>query len=51
MESRTILTISDEGINDMKIVKFLRNSGLLIKGVSKTIKSEAEEQKGWFLVY
>ena len=29
----------------MKIVKSLEDSGLLIKGVSKTIKSEAEEQK------
>ena len=29
----------------MKIVKSLRESGLLIKGISETIKNEAKEQK------
>ena len=29
----------------MKIVKFLEESGLLIKEVSETIKNEAKEQK------
>ena len=33
----------------MKIVKSLENFGLLIKGVSETIKNEAKEQKGGFL--
>ena len=33
----------------MKIVKSLEESGLLIKGVSKTIKNEAKEQKGYFI--
>ena len=33
----------------MKIVKFLEDSGLLIKGVSETIQNEAKEQKGGFL--
>ena len=32
----------------MKIVKFLEESGLLIKDVGKTIKKEASEQKGEF---
>ena len=42
--------ISNDGINDiMKIVKTFEQSGLLIKGVSKTIKKEAKEQKGGFL--
>ena len=46
----TALIISIEGINDiMKIVKFLEKSGLLIKGVSETIKNEAKEQKEGFL--
>ena len=37
-------------MNDiMKIVKYLEESGLLIKGVSKTIRNEAYEQKGGFL--
>ena len=31
--------------NFMEIVKSLENSGLLIKGVSKTIKNEAKEKK------
>ena len=33
----------------MKIVKSLEESGLLIKGISETIKNEAKEQKGGFL--
>ena len=33
----------------MKIVKLPEEIGLLIKGISKTIKNEAKEQKGGFL--
>ena len=45
----TTLTISNEELNDiMKIVKSYEESGLLIKGVSQTIKNEAKEQKGGF---
>ena len=33
----------------IKIVKYLEDSGLLLKGVSKTVQNEAKEQKGWFL--
>ena len=33
----------------MRIVKSLEESGLLIKGISETIKNEAKEQKGGFL--
>ena len=33
----------------IKIVKFLEDSGLLLKGVSETIQNEAKEQKGGFL--
>ena len=37
-------------MNDiMKIDKPLEESGLLIKGVSETIKNEAKEQRGGFL--
>ena len=37
-------------MNDiMKIVKFLEESGLLIKAVSETIQNEAKEQKVGFL--
>ena len=38
----TTLIISNEEMNIMKIVKSLEESGLLIKGVSKTIKNEAK---------
>ena len=44
------LIISNEEMSDiMKIVKSLEESGLLIKGVSDTIKNEAKEQKCGFL--
>ena len=37
-------------MNDiLKIVKSLKNSGVLLKGVSETIQHEAKEQKGGFL--
>ena len=44
------LIIEQEDMNDiMKIIKSLENSGILLKGVSKTIKNETKEQKGGFL--
>ena len=33
----------------LKIVKSLEDSGILLKGVSETIKNEAKERKGVFL--
>ena len=46
----TTSIISNELINDiMNIVKSLKESGLLIKGVSEAIKNEAKEQKGEFI--
>ena len=33
----------------MKIIKALENSGILLKGVSKTIENETKEQRGGFL--
>ena len=46
----TTLIVCNEEMNDiMKITKSLEESGLLIKGVTETIKNEAEEQKGGFL--
>ena len=47
--SGTTLIISNKQVEDMKIVKCLEESGLLIKGVSKTIKNEAKKQKVCFL--
>ena len=50
LASRTTITISNEEMNDIvKIIKFVEVSGLLIKGVSETIKNEAKEQKARFL--
>ena len=44
------LMIEKEDMNDiMKIIKALEDSGILLKGVSKTIKDETKEQKGAFL--
>ena len=46
----TLLIISNKEINDiMKVIKSLKESGLLIKGVCETSKNEAKEQKGGFL--
>ena len=48
--SATALIISNEEIEDiMKIVKSLKESGLLIKEINETIKNEAKEQIGGFL--
>ena len=33
----------------LKIIKSLEDSGVLLKGVSKTIQHEAKEQRGGFL--
>ena len=42
----TTLVISNEEINYiMKIVQALENPGILLKGVTKTIKNETKEQK------
>ena len=42
--------MSNGEIKDIiKIVKFLKDSGLLLKGVSKTIQNETKEQRGEFL--
>ena len=44
------LIIEQEDMNDiMKIIEALENSGILLKGVSKTIESETKEQRGGFL--
>ena len=33
----------------MKIIEALENSGILLKGISKTIENETKEQRGGFL--
>ena len=47
----TKLIIENEDISDiMKIIEALENSGILLKGVSKTIENKTKEQKEVFLV-
>ena len=44
------LVIEQEDMNDiMKIIEALENSGILLKGVTKTIENETKEQRGRFL--
>ena len=46
----TILIISNDEMNDIiKIVKYLEDSGLLLKGVIGTVQNEVKEQNGRFL--
>ena len=45
-QSTTTLIISNEEMNDiMKIVMSIEESGLLIKGISETIKNEAKKRR------
>ena len=44
------LIIEQEDMNDiMKIIEALENSGILLKGVKKTIEDETKKQRGGFL--
>ena len=45
----TLITSNEEMEDIMKVVKSVEESGLIIKGISETIKDEAKEQKGEFL--
>ena len=46
----TALIISNDEIGDIiKTVKSPDDSGLLLKGVTKTVQNEVKEQKGGFL--
>ena len=46
----TLITSNKEMVDIMKIIKSLKKFGLLIKGVSETIKNKAkEQQRGGFL--
>ena len=46
----TTLIISNQKMNDTKkIVKAFENSGVFLKGVTKTIESKTKKQKGGFL--
>ena len=44
------LIIEEEAMNDItKIIEALENSGILLKGVTKTVENETKEQRGGFL--
>ena len=44
------LIIEQEDMNNiMKIIEALENSGILLKGISKTIENETKKQRGGFL--
>ena len=44
------LVIEQEDMNDIiKTIEALENSGILLKGVTKTIENETKEQRGGFL--
>ena len=45
----TLITLLDEMKGILKIVKSLEDSGLLLEGVSETMKNEAKKQKGGFI--
>ena len=44
-----LIIFNDEIVDIIKIAKSLEDSGLLLKGVNKTIQNEAKEQKGGVL--
>ena len=44
------LIISNDDMQDLlKIVKSLEDSGILLNGITETVKNEVKEQKGGFL--
>ena len=45
----TALIISNEGMNDIMKIQALEDSNILLKGITKTIKNEAREEKRGFL--
>ena len=46
----TKLVIEQEDMNDIiKLIEALENSGILLKGVTKTNENETKEQRGGFL--
>ena len=48
--NHTTLIISNDDMQDVsKIVKSLEDSGMLLDGITETVKNEVKEQKGGFL--
>ena len=51
LPKKALITLNEEISDTMKIVKSLKESGLLIKSISKTIQNEAKEKKriSWYV--
>ena len=47
--TKTLIISNDEMEDIRKTVKSLEDSGILLKGVSETVKNEVKQQKGGFL--
>ena len=47
--TKTLIMKNDEMEDIIKIVKSLKNPGLLLKGVTETVQNKVKEQKGGFL--
>ena len=48
--NHTTLIISDDDLNDLlKLIKSLEKNGMLLDGITETVKDEVKEQKGGFL--
>ena len=45
----TLIISNNEMVDIIKIVKYLEDSGLLLKGVTETVQNEVKEQKWGFL--
>ena len=45
----TLIVLNDEMEDILKIIKSLEDSGLLLKGITEAVKSEAKEQREGFL--
>ena len=45
----TLIISNKEMKDNIKIVKSLEESDLLVEGISKTIENEIKEQESWFL--
>ena len=48
-EATTLIFSNDEMDGILKIVKSVKDSGVLLKGVSETIQNEAKEQREGFI--
>ena len=48
--NHTTLIISNDNLNDLlEVIKSLEKNGILLDGITETVKNEVKEQKGGFL--